>query len=210
VLAGTEPKTAPGEYPHQMKLVRATVGAEYLVRSVPSGGKMWDAGRYLVVEVAVFPAPGTEILISESHFRLHINGSKQGIVAQPPGFVAAAAKYPEWERRSSLEVGGGLGQAGVVVGRPERVERFPGDPQATGRLPRAPKAPENDQIPNQEKADEAVSQAEAIVAAALEAGQVQTVISGVLYFAYAGKMKDLKTIELSYDGPAGKGRVKLQ
>ena len=44
---------------------------------------------------------------------------------------------------------------------------------------------------------------------ALQGEAIDHPVAGYLYFPYAGKLKALKSIELTYDGPAGSGKLVL-
>jgi hypothetical protein len=207
--SGTTPKPQPADYPAHAQLGQVALGAEYLGRSFFVRGQSFFTPDYLVIEVAVYPAKGERLAISSGQFTLRLNGKKQLLFAQSPGFVAASLKYPDWERRGTLEVTGGVGDTGVILGRPERVERFPGDPRpGQTRLPAPPKAPAP-QDPSGLEKEPPVSADEGVVEAALPEGQAAGPVSGYLYFAYKGKLKSIRAIELLYEGPGGKGGLHL-
>jgi hypothetical protein len=204
-----EPRKSPQDYPAQAVLAEAGFGAEYLVRSVSGHGRTFFLPDYLVVEVGVFPARGREVELSLGHFRLHVGGKKkrQTLAAVGPQFVAASLKYPDWERRRNLEVGAGTGDGGVILGRPPVVERFPGDPSGRRRLPQPPRAPESEQ--GVETAPAARAD-EVVVAGGLPEGATGRAVAGYLYFPYKGKTKDLRPVELEYQGPAGRAVLVLR
>lgn len=207
--SGTTPKPQPGDYPAHAQPGQVALGAEYLVHSFFLRGQTFVTPDYLVVEVAVYPPKGEALAVSSGEFTLRLNGKKQVLFAQSPGFVAASLKYPDWERRGALEVSGGVGDTGVILGRPERVERFPGDPRPRQtRLPAPPKAPAP-QDPSGLDQQPPVRAEEALVEAALPEGKAAGPVSGYLYFAYKGKIKSIRTLELLYDGPAGHAILRL-
>jgi len=114
--------------------------------------------------------------------------------------VAASLKYPDWERRPNLEAEAGVGNAGVIVGRPQTAERFPGDPRpAQQRLPRPPQAPPPENRSGLEK-PEPVKADELALSAALPEGSARGPVSGYLYFAWKGKPGSIKSLELIYQG----------
>jgi hypothetical protein len=185
------------------------LGAEYLVRSLFVRGQSFLTPDYLVVEVAVYPPKGEALEVSSGEFTVRLNGKKQLLFTQSPGFVAASLKYPDWERRRTVEVSGGVGDTGVVLGRPETVERFPGDPRPRQtRLPAPPKvsAPQD---PSGLDKPEPVRAEEAVVEVALPEGKAAGPVSGYLYFAHKGKLKSIRTLELLYGGPAGHAILRL-
>jgi len=206
---GTEPKPKPTDYPVHAALGDLAIGAEYLVHSIPAGNQTFFAPDYLVIEVAVFPGRSAPVEIGNYTFMLRVNVKKQLIPSEGPGFVAASVKYPDWEQRKNVELRAGMGDAGVVIGRPPVVGRFPDDPRpGQSRLPRSPKAPEPDDRRGIEK-EEPESVDEVVAAKALPEGAASTPVSGYLYFRYPGKTKSIKSVELVYEGKAGSVTLKV-
>jgi hypothetical protein len=160
-----------------------------------------------VIEAALFPA-GVAIPVSAGQFTLRLNG-KRTLLPQTPGIVAASLKYPDWEQRPTLVADAGAGNAGVTIGQPPAVERFPGDPRPQQRRmpapPRAP-APEHQQ---QREPEQAVQPHELAIEAALPEGETKHPVAGFVYFAFKGKTKGLKLIELLYRGPSGSAVLRL-
>ena len=205
----TTPKDKAADYPVRATAGTTAIGVEYLVHSIPSGTQTFIASDYLVVEVAIFPALGEPIEIGTSTFTLRVNGKKDVISSEAPGFVAASVKYPDWEQRKNVEVQGGIGDAGVTVGRPPVVGRFPGDPTPQqSRLPRGPKAPTPDDRNGIEQ--EAPARVEDVIAQkALPEGPAEKPVSGYVYFRYRGKTKSIKALELIYNSKSGSVALKL-
>ncbi len=208
--AGTEPRPDAASYPAQAKLETLSIGAEFLVRSFHAAGEMFFLPDYLVVEVALFPARGREMAVSAGNFSLRLNNKRTALLPQTPGMVAASLKYPDWTRRPTLIAGAGAGNAGVIVGRPEPVERFPGDTRpARTRLPRPPSAPEAENPSGMEPAGRTRPE-EAVAETALPEGDISGPVSGYLYFPHQGKPKSIRSVELLYEGPAGPARLRLR
>jgi len=206
---GTIPKPQPTGYPSHAQLGQVWLGAEYLVHSLPVRGQTLIVPDYLVIEVALYPPRGQPLVVSSGQFTLRVNGKKQVLHAQAPGFVAASLKYPDWEQKPSVVAHGSIGNAGVILGRPEPVERFPGDRRpAQTRLPNPPKAPAPED-PSGLPQPEAFKPEEAVAETALPAGEARGPVSGYVFFAYKGKTKSLKTLELIYDGPLGSTVLRL-
>ena len=206
---GTDPKSRATDYPRHATAGRLEIGAEYMVHSFSGGGQTFIAKDYLVVEVALYAPAGERIEISHGQFNLRVNGRKQLLQPQAPAFVAASLKYSDWEYQRSTEVYAGTGNTGVILGRPQPNERFPGDPTPRqGRLPRPPQAPPAEERsgidrPPPAKADEVV------VEAALPEGDLKPPQSGYLYFAWKGKTTAIRSVELIYTGPRGSASLKL-
>jgi len=202
--AGTTPRALPAEYPVQAVLPRATVAAEYGSRAISQPGDSYHVGNYLVVEVAFFPEKGPPMPVSAGEFRLRLNQATRELSAHSPGLVAGAIRNPGWEQYRGVQASGGVGPGGVVIGGPPGVERFPGDPE--GRRPTQPRAPEQ----NEGRPTATKTAAEAVEKYALEDGPVSGARSGLLYFYWEGKVKNLKSIQLVYDGVAGRAVLKLR
>jgi len=202
---GTAPKDSPAGYPAHAELGKYTLAAEFMVHAVPAGdrGSLF-AGDYLVVEVAWFGPKLDAMDIRSGQFQLRING-KTTLSPQTPGMVAASMKYPDWSERPTLTAAGGVGNTEVIYG-PRPTPRFPGDP--TGQVPSRPRAPEPENPGGQEKvALEPVE--DQVKKAALPEGRYPPPLAGALFFPFRGKTKSIKSVELLYEGPAGKIVLKL-
>lgn len=202
--ADTEPRALPSDYPVHAVLAHATLAAEYGSRAISQPGDSYHVGNFLVVEVAFYPEKGPPMPVSAREFRLRLNQSTRELSAQSPGLVAGAIRNPGWEQYRGVQGGVGVGPGGVVIGGPRTEERFPGDPQA--RRPAQPKAPDR----NDAKPGPTQSAAEAVEKYALQDGPAQLSRSGLLYFQWEGKVKDLKAIYLVYDGAGGRTVLKLR
>jgi hypothetical protein len=205
----TAVKDKPADYSAHAMLGTTSIGAEYLVHSIPAGNQTLLTPEYLVFELAVFPPLDSPVEISSGAFALRLNGKKQVLFPVAPGFVAASLKYPDWEIRRNAEVTAGMGDTGVVIGRPPVVGRFPDDPRpGQSRLPRAPKAPvPDDQQGVEHEEPESVDQV--IARTALPEGPAAKPVSGYLYFAYKGKSKTIKSLELIYQDKTGTVTLKV-
>ncbi len=191
--AGTTPKPDAAGYPAHS----ATIGAEYLVHTVFAGGQSFATPDYLVFEVAIYPPKGESTVVSSGDFTLRINGAKHPIFPQPPGFVAASLKYDDWTRRPAVVGTVGMGDAAVIIGRDRRSERFPGDGTQRTRLPAPPRAPESEDRSGQGNAP-SMRPEDVVSEYALPEGPSNGAVSGYLYFAYKGKVKSIRSLELIY------------
>ena len=202
---GTSPKASAAEYPVHAELGKLTLGAEYLVHSIPTPKGVLVSGDYLVIEVALFGPSLTAIEFRADHFRLRINGEKYPLMTQSPGIVAASMKYPDWEQRPTVTASAGNGNGNVIYG-PQQTPRFPGDPN--GRQIPIPRAPEPENRSGQEKESPQPLE-EQIQKLALPEGKFPPPLAGLVFFPFRGKMKSIKTLELIYEGPTGKAFLKL-
>ncbi len=204
--AGLDPRPSPKDYPAEARLPAVAFGAEYLARGVAARGQAFLVEGYLVIEAAVYPERGRPLKVSAGDFALRVNGKRAALAPQTPGMVAASLKYPDWERRPELTVGGGVGDAGIIIGGRRPAERFPGDPRPRQtRLPEAPRVPasagvDKEPVPSPE---------EVVVEAAIPEGETAQPVAGLLYFAYKGKTKGIRSLELLYSGPAGECALRL-
>lgn len=160
---GTAPQPGAADYPVHIALNDGfTLGAEYLVHSIPSPKGSYVVDGYLVVEIAVFGPRFAHLNVSADQFSLRINGQKTPIEPEATGIIAS----------------------GYTIGR------MPGTPQSGGP-------------------DEQMTIEDRIKHSAVPEGDVRTPFAGLLFFPFRGKTKAIKTLELMYEGPAGKIALKL-
>lgn len=197
---GTEPKTAPADYPVQVQMESVTLAAEYLVHSLPTPKGTLIANDYLVVEAAFFGPMYSRLKMSPDNFQLRINARGEPLTTDGPGMVSQSIKFPGG--RPHLETTGSVsaGDGTVSVGPRPPQSRFPGD--GNDRLPANQPATVSEV--NQENAVEYRVQA-----ASLPEGEHSLPRSGLLYFFYRGKTKNIRSLELFYNGPMGKASLKL-
>jgi len=204
---GTNPKASASEYAAHGEMKDASLGAENLGHSLLTAKSAILVRDFLVVEVALYPKD-PRMKVRMEQFRLRINGSKGTVSPQTLGLVIASLKYPDWSGHPTAEVGGSLGNAGVVLGRPVPVERFPGDNRpAEQRGPAPPRAPE-DNSGVEKSAPEPV---EYVInhLALPECDDVHSPASGYLFFPFQSKLKSIKTLDLIYEGPLGTATLRL-
>jgi hypothetical protein len=186
---GLPPRAAPGDYQSQAQTGAVTIAAEFTGHSLPTLEGPLTTEDYVVVETALFGAPGAQIKISAEDFSLRVNGKKTPLPSQPYGMILTSLKDPEWvppeppapKSKSSIG-GGGQGQ---------------GDSNA-------PPAPVKIPIAVQR------AMAQRAQRASLPGGDRALPQAGLIFFQYRGKEKNLQSIELLYEGPAGKATLKLQ
>jgi len=190
LLPAVEPHKSAGEYPAHAESAAADIGVDFQVHSYSADGQMYFTKDYLVCEVAVYPRAQLEL--TGSSFALRINRSKNLVQEASPEFVAASLKYPDWTQHPQLELGAGVGDAGVTVGAPAPAGRFPGDPAAGISLPRRPEAPEDPHKIEKPRIDAA----KLALDTALKTGLIATPVAGNIYFEYSGNMKKVKNLSL--------------
>ena len=183
-MSGLEVRKSAAEYPVQAKGQDFQIGADYTVRTFLADGQSFSIDEYLLVEVGLFPSG--EANVNLQRFTLRLNG-KNVLLPQTPGMVAASIKYPDWTRKPRLEVGAGP----VVFGGQQPVGRFPGD--------RREPLPRRDPI-GRETETNPIDYTQVVTGAALPEGKTRRPVAGYLYFAYNGKLKSIRSVELLIDG----------
>jgi len=187
---GLPPRATPADYQAQTKAGTVTIAAEFAGHSVPTAQGPLTTEDFVVVEMGLFGAPGARMKISASDFSLRINGKKAPLSSLPYGMILSSVKDPEWQppeppkskSKTGLNTGGG------------------GD-QADSNAPPPPV-----KIPIEVQR----AMAQRVQKATLPEGDRALPQAGLVYFQYRGKTQGIRSIELIYDGPAGKAALALQ
>ena len=180
---GLPPRSSPTDYPAQAKLGALTLAADFAGHGVPTPEGPLSTESYVVVEIAFFGAPGTRLPISFNDFSLRINNKKNPTPSEPYERVGAAVKDPEWTPPEKPEKGGNT----VLGGGGNDTSKEP--PRPPAELRRA--------------------WAQRVKKAALANGERPLPQAGLLYFSYGGNAKGIRSLELTYSGPAGKTTLEL-
>lgn len=204
ILLAVEPRKSAQDYPAHAESAAVDLGAEYQVHSFSAGGQMYFTRDYLVFEAGVYPKKLIEL--TGSSFELRVNKSKIPLEEASPEFVAAALRHPDAIPRSHLELGGGIGNAGVVIGAPTPTERFPGDPSVRPPLAQAPEDPDEAAAIRRAPQDPA----ELALSSALRRGEVTHPIAGNVYFYFSGNVRKLKNLSLILHTGSGDLEVPIQ
>ncbi|HEY1238935.1 MAG TPA: hypothetical protein VGF16_00200 [Bryobacteraceae bacterium] len=185
---GLPARTSPSDYPAQAKLGAVTLAAEFAGHGIPTPDGPLSTDSYIVVEVAVFGPPGTRLPVSFNDFSLRISGKKNATPSEPYERVGTSAKDPEWTPPEKPEKGGGGLLTGGGGGGGNDTSKEP--PRPPAELRRA--------------------WAQRVRKAALADGDRPLPQDGLLYFSYGGNVKNIRSLELIYAGPAGKATLKLE
>jgi hypothetical protein len=185
---GMPPRTSPTEYLAHGKAGPLTIAAEFAGHNVPTPQGPLTTEDFIVVELGIFGAPDAKVKLAADDFSLRING-KKGLLTQPYGLVVGNVKDPEWippeppaQKKSALNTGGGGGGGGQDDSTP-KVVHIPIEVQR--------------------------AMAQRVQKATLPEGTRALPVAGLIYFQYRGKEKGIKSLELVYNGPAGKGTIEL-
>jgi hypothetical protein len=188
-IRGLPPRATAADYQANAAAGTVTIGAEFLGHSVPTEKGILSTESYVVVEAGIFGQPDAGIKLSLEDFSLRINGKNDPLPSQPSGLVGKSLKDPEFEPPASASSksktslnGGGASQ---------------GDSNA-------PPAPVHIPIEVQRSMQQRTQKA------ALPEGDRPLPVAGLLFFQYSGKAKSIRSVDLIYNGPAGKATLELQ
>lgn len=183
---GMPPRAAPADYQAHAQVGALTLAAEFMRHAVPTPEAPYTTEDFVVVEAGLFGPPQARLTISIGDFSLRINGKKMALPSQPYGLAFSSLKDPDWEPPSKPK--GDKPTLDAGGGQPDDsfhpVVRMPIERKRTmqQRVQRA-SMPEGDR--------------------ALPA-------AGLLFFEYRGKPESIRSLELIYNGPAGKATMALQ
>ncbi len=183
---GMPPRANPTDYQAHTQVGAVTIAAEFTGHSVPRPQGPLSTEEFIVVETGLYSAPDAKITLSPDNFSLRINGKKGALPSQPYGMVVRSVKDPEWAppkppEKSKSSIGTG---GGGDSNSPPPVVHVPIELQ---------RAMAND-----------------VHMAALPEGEHPLPQAGLLFFQYRGKTQSIHSLELIYNGPAGKATLPLQ
>lgn len=186
---GIPPRTAPSEYQAHTQAGAVTIAAEFTRHSIATLQATLSTEDYVVVEVGLFGFPDAHVKVNHEDFSLRINGKRLPLHAQPYGLVFESLKDPEW---IPPEPPGGKSKTGISTG---------GDSGqgASNEPPVVPKMPFELVRVMQQRVQKA----------ALPEGDRALPVAGLIFFDYHGKPTGIHSIDLIYDGPAGKAVLPL-
>lgn len=179
------PRAAPADYQAQAKAGDLTIAADFMGHAVPTPELMLTDEDYVVVEAGIFGPPNAHIQMLYSDFSLRINGKKNVLPSQSFVVLGRSLKDPEWQppeapaKSKSSLSTGGGGQSDS----PPTVVHPP--------------------FPLQRAWEQHAEKA------AFPGGDRPLPQAGLLYFSYRGMAKGIHSVELIYEGAAGKAVLKL-
>jgi hypothetical protein len=190
---GMPPRATPGDYQAQAKAATVTIAAEFKGHFVPTPDGLLSTDDYVVVEVALFGPADARLKLSFEDFSLRLNGKKTPEPSQSDVVVFKSVKDPEWEPpdkdkeekagKTSMSSGGGGRGAPADAGPPPVV---------------------HPPLPLQRSWEHRVEKV------SLMEGERPLPQAGLIFFRYGGKTKNLRSIELIYNGAGGKAILALQ
>jgi hypothetical protein len=190
---GLPPRATPGDYQAHAQAGKFTLAAEYAGHSIPDPQTTLTTEDYEVVEVGLFGPADAKLGLSYTDFSLRINGKKTPSPAKGYELVFKSLKDPNYEppelagqtgskSKTAIDTGGGGGRGQDITN---------------------PSLPPIVHIPI------AVSRSweQRVQKAALPEGERPLPAAGLIFFEHRGKATSL---ELIYNGPAGKATIPLQ
>jgi hypothetical protein len=193
-VRGLPPRAVPADYQAQGKAGDVTIGAEFSGHFVPTAQGTLTTDSYVIVETALFGTADAHAKLSPEDFSLRINAKKVALSSQPYALVFKSLKDPEWippdAPASSPKSKGGITSSGGGGG---------GGGQADSGPPPPVHVPFEVQRAMQLRVQKA----------AMPEGDRPLPVAGLLFFQFSGKTEGLRSIELIYDGPAGKATLSL-
>jgi hypothetical protein len=188
---GMPPRTAPTEYQAHAQAGTVAIGAEFMGHSVPTPEQTVNSEDYIVVEAGLFGPPGERTKLSREDFSLRVNGKKNVLPSEPYELVFKSLKDPEWQPPAAPEESKGS-KGGLTTGG--------GGGQQDSAPPPPPKMP----FPLRRAMEQHVQKA------AMLEGDRPLPQAGLLFFLFRGKPENIKSLELLYNGAAGKATLELQ
>ena len=185
---GLPPRLAPTDYQAQAHAGTVTIAADFVEHGIPTPQGVFSTEDYVVVEAGLYGPAQARLKLSANDFSLRINGKKVPLPSQPFGLVFSSAKDPSWEppeapsskSKTGISAGGGGGGADST-----------------------PPAPVHMPMPLQHVMQQKIQKA------ALPEGDRPLPQAGLLFFSYHGLGKGIYSVELIYNGPAGKATLSL-
>ncbi len=191
VAQGLPPRSTPLEYPSRTKVGSVVIGADFVGHAVPTSEGTLNNEDFVTVELGVYGPKEAKLLLSLDDFSLRINGKKTPLRSVPYGMVLPGIKDPDYEPPDAIAAkkakSGGTSIGGSGQGQSN-------DPPPVIHIP-------------MEKQRAMALQTQR---ASLPLGDRALPQAGLLFFPYRSKISNIESIELIYNGPAGKVTMDLR
>ena len=188
---GVPPRATPADYQAHAQAGTVTIAAELDGHSIPDPQSILKTEDYEVVEVGLYGPPAARLRLSYTDFSLRVNGKKGLLPAQGYALVFKSLKDPEYEApEAAAAKDAKKGQTSMTTG---------------GTTSNAPP----DSLPPIIHIPIAVTRGweQRVQRASLPEGERPLPQAGLIFFEHKGKTT---SIELIYNGPAGKASIPLQ
>lgn len=181
-------RSSTSDYQGHASAGAITIAAEFTGHNVVTPLASFTDEDYVAVEVAVFGAPGAHLRLSHEDFSLRING-KRAIPSQIYLAMYKTLKDPSYVNPAEEEdKKQNTDQGGAVVGQ-----------ASSDRNPHWHPVPFEVEHAMEVRIEKS----------SLPEGDRVLPAAGLVYFPYNGREKGISTVDLQYDGPAGRALVPL-
>lgn len=186
-IKGMPPRATPSEYGAHAAAGDVTIAAEFTGHAIVQVQGTLTTEDYVVIETGIFGPAGSHTKLSIEDFTLRVNGKKTALPSEPYGRVISNVKDPEWEPpkppKSKTSIGGGGQEEAPDKNAPPPIVHVPIEVQR--------------------------AMAKRVQTAVLPEGDRTLPVAGLIFFQYRGQVKGIHSIELIYNGPAGKTSLRL-
>jgi hypothetical protein len=181
---GLPPRATPADYQAHAQAGTVTLAADFAEHGVPTTDAVFSTEDYVIVELAFFGPPAAHLNVSYKDFSLRLDGKKALLPAQPYESAFSSLKDPEWTPPvTESKSKTGIGGGGQSDSAPAPVHMPIGMKLAMEQKVQKASLPEGDRpLPE----------------------------AGLLFFSHRSKVNGGHTVELIYDGAAGKAKLTLQ
>lgn len=179
------PRSSPSDYQFHIQVGKVTIAAEFLGHGIPTlDGGPYTTGDNVTVETALFGPAGMHLPISYQDFTLRVNGKKTPAPGVPYLEVFKSLKDPDWEPPQAAEAKTSITSNGN---------------NKDAYLPKLDKMP-IERLRAMQQRVKKVSMGE---------GDRPLPQAGMLFFEFNGEVKNIRSLELIYNGSAGKATLPM-
>jgi len=193
---GIPPRAAPTDYQAHGQAGKIIIAAELDGHAIPDPSLTLTTEDYLVVEVALYGPPGTNLRLNFQDFSLRVNGKKTPLPAQPYELTFKSLISPEYEPPTQHMLDDANKKTSVNTGTN-------GQNSGSHTNITDPQLPPLIHIPFEVKR----AWEQKIHMDSLPEGDRPLPQGGLLFFEKSGKTN---SVELIYNSPAGKVTIPLQ
>jgi hypothetical protein len=166
------------------------IGADFAGHNLPTQEGLLHSEDYVAIEVGIYGPPEARLMLSQGDFSLRINGNKKPVASEPYELVGKSVKDPDYQEPETNK------SSKTVVNS--------GGGKADGTDPNAP-PPALIPIPFEVKRGWQLR----VKRDSLPIGDRALPQAGLLFFSYGAGVKSIRSLELIYNGPAGKATMPI-
>lgn len=182
---GLPPRASAADYQFHTQAGKISIVGEFMGHGVPTlEGGPYTTEDFIMVETGFYGPPDAKLDISYQNFSLRINGKKNPVPASPYLSVFKSLKDPDWDDPNKKD---------------DTKTQFNSGEGNTSDPPRLIHMPIERQRTMQAR----------VMKVSLGEGEHPLPQAGILFFDYRGDAKSIHSLELIYNGPAGKATLPL-